>query len=137
MKKLTLSLEDDFSFSLIGISCHSKDYRLTFELDRSLETDFVKEDDLEVKNKEIFANFSFYSYEDEENYLEYFVISNKSAQGLLVPEEKMIDYFLMLKGEIREKDEKAIIEKLNKINIVLKAYKIDVHQLKSKRNLLF
>jgi len=135
MGKITLELEEDFDFKLIGISCHSKDYRLSFELDRTLEFDFFKEENLEIKIKEGFAEFSFYSYIDEENYTEYYLLSNRGSMGYLVAEEKLSDYFLVIKGLIN--DEKEILKKLNQIKLVLKAYSINVEELKSKRNLIF
>ena len=55
--------------------------------------------------------------------------------GYLVPEEKLSDYFLVIKGLIN--DEKEILKKLNQIKLVLKAYSINVEELKSKRNLIF
>ena len=88
-----------------------------------------------IKIKEGFAEFSFYSYIDEENYTEYYLLSNRGSMGYLVPEEKLSDYFLVIKGLIN--DEKEILKKLNQIKLVLKAYSINVEELKSKRNLIF
>jgi hypothetical protein len=135
MGKITLELEEDFDFKLFGISCHSKDYRLSFELDKSLAFDFIKEENLEIKLKEGFAEFSFYSYIDEENYTEYFLLSNRGTMGYLVPEEKLSDYFLLIKGSVNNEIE--ILKKINEVKLVLKAYTIKVEELKSKRNLIF
>ena len=51
MSKLSLNFEEDYSFLLIGISCHAKDYRLCWELNKLLNFDFARADDLEINSK--------------------------------------------------------------------------------------
>lgn len=137
MPKLTLDLEEDFDFTLIGISCHSKDYRLAYEFDKLLGFEFFREADLELLLKRETSSYAFFSYIDEDNYLEYYLISNKGSFGKLIPEEKLSDYFLIVKGENNITTEKELLIKVNQIQLILKAYLIEVDQLKSKRNLIF
>lgn len=137
MPKLTLTLEEDFEFTLIGISCHSKDYRLAYEFNKLMGFEFSRENDLELRAKGEISSYAFFSYIDEENYIEYYLISNKGSLGKLVPEEKLSDYFLVAKGEVSAHIQKELLAKVNEIQLILKAYLIDVEQLKSKRNLIF
>ena len=44
--KLTLEIENEFDFSLLGISCHAKDYRISWALNNSLNIKLKKEDDI-------------------------------------------------------------------------------------------
>jgi hypothetical protein len=137
MSKMVLTIEEDYDFSLIGISCHTKDYRLCWELNKALDTDLIRTTDFEISKKSETISFSFYEYIDEANYLEYFLISNRAKNGFLIPEQKKVDFFLMVRGNISESLKKEIIGKINSLSLVLTSFNIDPNQLKSKQNLLF
>ena len=137
MSKFTLNIEEDYDFSLIGISCHAKDYKLCFEFNKLLEVDFIRTEDLDIDSKKTQGNYSLYEYIDEDNFMDYYLISNRSSKGVLIPEHKAIDYFLLLKGATNDDITDDMIQKISTLQIVLTAYKIDVDTLKSKQNLIF
>jgi hypothetical protein len=137
MSKLVLTFEEDYDFSLIGISCHSKDYRLCWELNKALSTDMIRTVDLEISKKGKISAFSFYEFIDDANYLEYYLISNRGNTGYIVPEQKTMDFFLMIKGNISDNHTKECIAKINSLSLVLTSFNVDPNQLKSKQNLLF
>lgn len=137
MSKLTFSLENEYDFELIGISCHSKDYRICWSLNNALKTNFKRIEDYEIQKKNEIINFPFFEYIDEDNNIEYFVISNKSSEGYLVSEKQSIDYFLVLKGSVTDKLVENLAKKVKEIDVVIIAHRIDVNELKSKQNLLF
>ena len=100
MPKTILRLDDDdqYDFILVGIACQYKDYRLCHDLNTGLEIQLRRENDYEIFNGKRMENisFSFYRFvtgEDDH----YFLLSNKGRQGLLIPEQKQIDYFFMVK----------------------------------------
>jgi hypothetical protein len=136
MSKILLTLEEDYDFILIGISCHTKDYRLCWELNNVLSFDLIRTDDLEI-NKRTTDKHSFYEYIDEDNYLEYYLMSNRGDNGYLIPEHKKVDFFFMIKGNISEQLGEDLIIKINSLSLVLTSFKINPNQLKSKQNLLF
>jgi len=137
MSKVLLSLEEDYDFTLIGISCHTKDYRLCWEINKSLNIELIRTVDLEIKKKKEINSFSFYEFMDEDNYLEYYLIANLGGGGYLIPEQKKVDFFLLLKGNTSNNLTKDIIAKINSLSLVLTSFNIDPNQLKSKQNLLF
>ena len=137
MSKMVLTLDEDYDFSLLGISCHAKDYRLCWELNKVLNVDLIRTTDFEISKKSEAISFSFYEFIDETNYLEYFLISNRAKNGFLIPEQKKVDFFLMVRGNIMESLTKEIIGKINSLSLVLTSFNIDPNQLKSKQNLLF
>lgn len=136
MSKIILSLEEDYDFALLGISCHTKDYRLCWELNKVLNFDLVRSVDLEI-NKTTIDKYSFYEYLDEDHYLDYYLISNRSDNGYLIPEHKKVDFFFMIKGNISDALIDDLLSNINAISLVLTTFKIDHNQLKSKQNLLF
>lgn len=139
MAKKILQLTFDIDFILVGIVCHAKDYRLCFEINRELEIDLERIDDLEIisgKNKS--GRFALFRYDDEEQLKTYYIVSNKNATGmLLIPEQKTTDFFMLLKGSFGPAEKKEILDRLKKIALVLSAFEVDASKLKSKENLFF
>lgn len=134
-----LLIENDYEFSLIGISSHSKDYRLCWNLNNQLQTKFEKRNDLKVeliKQHEI-SLFSIFEFEDEDNFTTHFIISNNGSSGMLLPEHKNLDYFWMIKGFFSKADCKELMQKLSAVDAVITSLLIDVPALKSKQNLIF
>jgi hypothetical protein len=137
MSKFSLNFEEDYSFLLVGISCHTKDYRLCWELNKLLNFDLTRTNDLEISNKKKeINNYSFYEFSDEENYLDIYLISNRGSGAYLIPEQKKVDFFLMIKGNLSKQKLQTLINNINSLSLVLTSFTIDPNQLKSKQNLL-
>ena len=139
MKKHLLEIEYDYDFVLIGISSHEKDYRICWALNNKLDLDLIKTDALEIKDKkqEEISGFSLFICDRPDEFMEYLIIANRSEKGLLIAEQKQMDYFFMIKGEIEEEKIQEMINKIKEINFVLTAVRIDPSILKSKHNLIF
>ncbi|WP_223818063.1 MULTISPECIES: IPExxxVDY family protein [Mucilaginibacter] len=134
-----LKFEIDFDFVLIAITTSLKDYRVCFLINKYLNFNFVKNDDLEV---DIYPGadpvlFSLYRYSWETTETDFFFIGNKGSDGYLVPEIKSADYFLMIRNYIDDNELDTIISSLNKIPEIVAAVKIDPKKIKSRENLLF
>ncbi|RFZ81873.1 IPExxxVDY family protein [Mucilaginibacter terrenus] len=139
MSRKNLKFEIDFDFVLIALTTSLKDYRICYLINKSLNFNFVKVEDLEL---EIGANqspvlFSNYLYSWENTETDFIFIANKGYEGYLVPEMREADYFMIIKNYIDESDLETIISSLNKIPEVVAAVKIDPKKVKSRENLLF
>ncbi len=138
MAKHKLILEDDFSFDLIGICSSNADYRLTWGINKGLSIALHKDEDLNIYvKKEGDHLYSFYSYYDELEHIEYYLVKNVSNNyRRLIPEKDQIDYFLLIKNnftlEIND-----ILTSLKRVESILTAFKFDPNDLKSKANLVF
>ena len=137
MAKLTLEVEEDYEFKLVGICSHAKDYRLSWEMNKALGFDLEKDDNYEINIKGDNQSYSFFSFIDDENLAEYYLINNRCSNGILIPEEKKYDYFLLIRGVFRGEQKEELISRIGEIKIVLTTYEIGVDQLKTKSNLLF
>jgi hypothetical protein len=159
--KHTLEIEYDYDFVLIGISSHEKDYRFCWALNNKLKLELSKKDSLEIKGKKqkTLSYFSFFTFNDQDQYKEYPVLANfsesksliltentlfgtpeKSRQSeneFLVPEHKQMNYFMVIQGEMENEQADELIQKIKEIDIVLTAIRIDPKTLKSKQNLIF
>lgn len=140
MPKTVLRLDDDdqYDFILVGIACQYKDYRLCHDLNAGLDIQLRRENDYEIFNGKRMENicFSFYRYvtgEDDN----YFLLSNKGRQGLLIPEQKQIDYFLMVRENVKRIQLPELLNQLKEVKIILGNFKMDPKSLKSRENLLF
>jgi len=141
MGKMTLDFEFEFDFYLLGISCHQSDYRLAWIINQALEIDLERKEDIDLmlgKNKEEHGLFSFYHYDNEENYTTINLISNRCEKGNYCGELKQLDYFLQLwLPESEEEDgTKSIISKLRTSPHINAVIDIDVESLKSKNNFI-
>ena len=134
-----LEFKPDYDFSLIGISSHENDYRLSWGLNNSLNLKFIKNKDLEIidNNYPEPQNFSQFSYDDEESMLNYKLIANRCLDGFLIGELKNIDFFIIILGEINDNSLDQIIKKIISMSMVIMAFRLDPTDLKSKQKLLF
>ncbi len=123
---------------LIAITSSLKDYRLCFYINRALNFNFTKTDDLEIDlNIGGQSYFSFYHYNRGDSETDYYFISNKGTDGYLIPEMNKADYFLMIKNYIDENDLESLVTGLNRMPEVVLAVKVDPKKIKSRENLLF
>jgi hypothetical protein len=137
-KILKISEEDKFDFTLIGIICHHRDYRLCRELNNKLEINLSKKEEYVVFNNKRMEDqfFSFYEFINEEED-QYNLIANKSQKGFLIPEQNQIDFLFLLRYMRGPVDDLELIIQLKEIPIVLGAYKLETSKLKSRENLVF
>ena len=135
-KKHKLTFQPDFSFFLIGISSSENDYRLSWEINKILGISLRKGTDHVIKKKEIEQVFLVYTFYDEEVYLQYSLIANKSENGFLIEELHNIDYFLQIHGELSGNQKQQIISSVKNIKGVTGVFKLDINTLKSKNKLI-
>ena len=162
MGKHVLEIEYDYDFVLIGISSHEKDYRFCWSLNNKLNIELAKTDSLEIKGKKQVtpSYFSFFTFDNPDEFIEYSVIANFSESkslavaeaGLfggeratqeqrenefLIPEHKQMNYLMVIRGELEDEEVNELIKQIREIDIVLTAVRIDPKNLKSKQNLIF
>ncbi len=156
-----LVLDDVFEedYKLIAIHCSVEDYKLAFLLNKHLDLRLArsrKDIDFQMENTRIL--FALYSYEDQQKYCEFHLISNISKAELqstnesnslfgqqettlkksyLLSEFKKVDFFLKIEEESDMISEKLLLEKIREIPQVSLAYSIEHEEIKSKENLIF
>ena len=138
MSKLVLDLDFDFDFSLFGISSHVSNYRLAWGINKLLEIDLERIDDVDLSfDSNQKGNFSLYRFDDEESYTVFHLLSNRCDIGYLIPELKQIDYFVQYWGPMSDKELSSVKDALREIPSVLASIDINPMELKSRNNLLF
>lgn len=138
-KKYTLELEPEYDFDLIGICSHHSDYRLAWGINEHLGLHLVKcDENFELMNKkgEVVSSHSMYSFQDEENRIDYYLIKNLNQGKYAVPENTSIDYFLFLCNN-HAVDPMEVIGQLKEVNSILGAYSFEPEELDSAENFVF
>lgn len=125
MAKQLLRIELDTSFSLFGISCHLKDFRFAWIINKSLSVDFkkskpyIKGDDLE-----------FSQYEHQLDLDTIYIFANKSQDGFLITKKKQVDYWILFHNTIDEKTVSHFVSTIRKTQSVLAVFEEDNKQIK-------
>jgi hypothetical protein len=133
-----LKFEIDLDFVLIAVTTALKDYRICYLVNRSLNFNFVKIDDLEavIEPANVLSLFSRYQFNSESAKTNFYFIANKGTEGYLLPEMRKADYFLMTKNIIPDNELDSLISVLNKIPEIVAAVKIDPKKIKSREKSL-
>ncbi len=142
MKKLKLKAEYSYDFHLIGIISQSKDYTVSWAINRSLNIGLKKESDLEVdlKNAEkmTISNFVF-----ENDFRRFTLLTNKVVtdtaitQKPFVPSLGTFDYLLKIEEFEETSDLEVLFTALRRSEKIDSIVKLDVNKIKEKESFLF
>ena len=141
MKKRThkLNVEARPESHIIGISSHENDYRLCWAINGQLGFKFSRSANLEVYNEKISENqvFSVYSFNEDEYEIKYYLVSNTSQNGFLLPEYRNVDFIFVVQGEVSQKELDGLLARLKKIEIINLAFEISGLSAKSIEKFIF
>jgi hypothetical protein len=131
-QKFKLDYIPDFDFILLGLVSFEKDYRLGWEMNQSLQMDFTRSSDHSLKHRKTGQEqqFSCFIYEDDEAYITYKMLSNRSENGYLLEELKNLDYLIVITGECNEDYAADFREKLLGLESVQACFVLDPETLK-------
>ena len=124
--RFTLEFDEEFDFAVLAINSHIKAYKLCWNINSSMQLNFEKIKDHNIK-KDLW--FSRYTYISDDG-VEYDLLVNRSKKGYLVPNQKSINYFLVVKNDYWEQEKPEFMNKLRNIPDVLLAFEIDIANLK-------
>jgi hypothetical protein len=136
---VSLDLELEFDFEIIPIVSSVKEYKMCFLLNNLFGFDMYRMPDLEImlKRKKKTVAFNVFHHYDDIDKMDYYLISNKYENELLLPELKIVDYVLKLDG-FEPKDKKTeMIHKLKNVPQIQAVIDTSINELKDKTHLLF
>lgn len=137
-KKHTISVEINLEFALIGISSHQKIHKLCWAINKKLNFELAKSEDINVTLKKgVDGVFSCYDFEDSVSGCKFYLLENKKENLILLPEQKIADFFLIVDGPYDAELIERIIPELNGIEFVNKSFLIDETKIINKQNLYF
>jgi hypothetical protein len=114
-----LRLSPDFSdYHAFGISTHSKDYKLCWHINKSLQIGLKKQPDINIHTSEERLYRIFYQEEAFEH-IDIMMISNFCSFFPLVPKLKHFHYFFIVRGKPLQSQRKKFLTVLKEIPQVL------------------
>lgn len=108
-------------FTVIGISSHENDYRLSWSINEQLGYAFGQGESIVVKGGKEFACFV---HEDEDQRL--MLISNRCDNGFLLGKYKNFDFILKFSVELNEDETSSWLHNLRATPLISAAFQIPV-----------
>ena len=128
-KKILLETRSEPAlYTLIGISCHFRDYHLIYLLNEKLDLEFTKEDD--------FQGYPFFFCRDENCFNAYYLLGNRGQESILLPEIKQIDYLLLIEGPFKKNQKDRLLKKIKSIDNILMSFEIKIETIKNVETVL-
>ncbi|RUA24103.1 MAG: IPExxxVDY family protein [Bacteroidetes bacterium] len=121
VKKLQLDYEDDNEYYYLGISSSINDYQLVFDLNKHLNMNFRRVEAFRFSNNGEEFTYSLYTYIDDDNMVNYYLLANKDVSKRLIPQFKHIDFILIVEGEIIDEEVKTLARDIKKLSRVMLA----------------
>jgi hypothetical protein len=111
-------------YFVLGLSCHQKDYKLAWELNRTLRSDFERLGVTHDVPDELKGLQSLFRWTDDERYA-FYLLGNRQDEGLFAPEWKQADYFFIITGLHEQLPTADIKSAIDSSNGVLASFRID------------
>ena len=111
-------------FTIIGISSHENDYRLSWSINEQMGLAFVQSDSLVTKAGNEFACFV---HENENPKM--LLVSNRCDNGFLLEKYKNFDFILKFDTELNETDISAWLRDLRKVPLISAVFPIPITNL--------
>lgn len=128
LKLTTETRSEPTLYTLFGISCHLKDYRISFLLNRTLELEFSKMED--------FLGSSLYFSDHEDGFNRFYLLANRNIENILLPELKQTDFLLLVEGPFKKAQKETLLQKIKSIQNILTAFEIRFETIKNYEHLL-
>ena len=131
--RLTLECAEELDFTVLAINSHIKAYKLCWNINKSLQLNFEKKKDHETKEELWFAR---YMYVCDDN-VEYTLLANHSKKGCLIPNQKSVNFFLLIKNDYWQQEKTEFISRLRDVKDILLVFEIDTNLTKHIDRFIF
>jgi len=110
-------------FTIIGISSHENDYRLSWSINEQLGLAFARGNSVVTSAGN---EFSCFVHENDDQTL--LLISNRCDNGFLLEKHKNIDFILKFDTELNDTKTSAWLRNLKKVSLISVAFPIPVNK---------
>jgi len=124
--RFILDCAEEFDFALLAINSHIKAYKLCWNINNSMQLNLKKKNDHNIKEGQWFSRYTYIS----DDGVEYDLLANRSKKGYLVPNQKSINYFLVVKNDCWEQDKPDFMIKLRDMPDILLVFELEKENLK-------
>ena len=130
--RFTLERTEELDFAVLAINSHIKAYKLCWNINKSLQLNFEKKKDHCIKEDLWFARYT-YVCDD----VEYTLLANHSKKGCLIPSQKSVNFFLLIKNDYWQQKKTEFMSKLRGVKDVLLVFELDPNVIKRVDRLIF
>ena len=127
-----LDCAHDYEFVVLAINSHIKGYKLCWNINNQLGLNF------EMTNAHSTSEgleLTRYSMRNEKN-VKLDILSNRSKKGFLIPSQKSVNYFLVIKDENWNEIKESFLSKLRAINEILLVFELDLEKIKNSNRFI-
>jgi len=134
--KLDMAIEEDFC--LLGVVTDEPDYKLCWMINRALDMNFEKQEELQLYHRKLDEEqvFSLFSYHDNDAMISYRIIRNRAENGYYLDELKNIDYMIHIQGEINTNRISGFMLSVGTLEPVRMCVPSDLSRINNKERLL-
>ena len=131
--RFTLECSDEIDFAVLAINSHIKAYKLCWNINKSLQLNFEKKKDHNIKEGLWFARYAYVC----DDGVEYNLLANRSKNGYLIPTQKSVNFFLFIKNDSWGQEKTEFISSLKDVEDVLLVFEIDTNLIKHTDRVIF
>ena len=128
-------MEEDFC--LLGLVADEPDYRLCWLLNRTLGTEFLRQDNLELYHKKLEGpqHFPWFLYEDQSTLMTFRIIRNRMEEGFFISELKNLDYLIHIQGDVDPERISDFIHRVNSLEEIRMCVPVDLRKIRNPERL--
>ena len=127
-----LDCAHDYEFVVLAINSHIKGYKLCWNINKQLGFNFEMTDAHIVSEDLEFIRYSIRNVKDAK----FDILSNRSKKGFLIPSQKSVNYFLVIKDENWNEIKESFLSKLRAINEILLVFELDLEKTKNSNRFI-
>ena len=131
--RFILECAEEIDFAVLAINSHIKAYKLCWSINKFLQLNFEKKKDHNIKEELWFARYTSVCDDD----VEYTLLANRSKNGYLIPSEKSVNFFLLIKNDYWQQEKTKLISKLRDIEDILLVFEVDTSVIKHIDRFIF
>jgi hypothetical protein len=131
--RFILECAEEIDFAVLAINSHVKAYKLCWNINKSLQLNFEKKKDHNIKEELWFARYTSVFDDD----VAYTLLANRSKNGYLIPSEKSVNFFLLIKNDYWQQEKTEFISKLRDIEDILLVFEVDTSVIKHIDRFIF
>ena len=131
-KHYILDCPHEYNFIVLAINSHSKAYKLCWNLNKTLNLNFEINEQHKIKSGLLFNRYT----SKKEEGLICNLLLNRSTKGYMIPEQKSVNYFLIISTKNWESIKYNFLSKLRSINDILLVFEIDLEKIKNSNRFI-
>jgi hypothetical protein len=134
-KVIKLNIKPDFDFILIALISSEPLYRVSWLINEHFNTQLKEAEPIHiiVKKREINQSFQRFAFVNDTE--TYYLVSNKSKNGVLIEEQKHVDFWLKIES-LNQTAPFDLVKNIKSIKDINLAFVVDPNSLKSKQKLI-